>query len=69
MSLPSSGWHKSTYSGDFEDACVEARVRPDGAGVLIRDSKDRCRLPLAVAAAAWHTFLADCARDEHGPLV
>ncbi|MFD3481870.1 DUF397 domain-containing protein [Streptomyces sp. NPDC058665] len=32
-----------SYSGDFEDACVEAHARPDGDGVLIRDSKDRAR--------------------------
>lgn len=61
--------HKSTYSSDFEDACVEARVRPDGPGVLIRDSKDRAHLPLAVSPEAWRTFLAGRTGDRRGPLV
>lgn len=56
MPLPLTGWHKSSHSSDFEDACVEASVCPAG-GVLIRDSKDRSRKPLAVSAAAWHSFL------------
>lgn len=59
MPLPSIGWHKSTYSGDFEDACVEASIRADGDGVLIRDSKDDTRRPLDVSAMAWHAFLSD----------
>ncbi|MGW6866144.1 DUF397 domain-containing protein [Streptomyces sp. NPDC054901] len=63
MPLPSTGWYKSSYSSDFEDACVEASANPDG-GVLIRDSKDRSRSPLPVSAAAWHSFLA--ARDRRG---
>ncbi|MFJ8754547.1 DUF397 domain-containing protein [Streptomyces sp. NPDC102441] len=53
--LSVNGWHKSTYSGDFEDACVEAQARPDHAGVLIRDSKDRHRIPVVVSATAWST--------------
>ncbi|MFE3601343.1 DUF397 domain-containing protein [Streptomyces sp. NPDC059142] len=57
MPLSRSTWHKSTYSGDFEDACVEARVRPADTGVLIRDSKEPRRLPLTFSAEAWHTFL------------
>ncbi|MFI1285159.1 DUF397 domain-containing protein [Streptomyces sp. NPDC020858] len=64
MPLLSTGWHKSSYSSDFEDACVEASVSPDG-GVLIRDSKDRSRSPLAVSATAWHSFLAP--GDRCGP--
>ena len=59
MPLPSTGWHKSTYSSDFEDACVEASVRSDGDGVLIRDSKDHARRPLDVSAMAWQAFLSD----------
>lgn len=66
MPLPSAGWHKSSYSSDFEDACVEARAVPDGGGVRIRDSKDRSRRPVAVSAAAWHTFL-DSHPGEYGP--
>ncbi|MFD0371089.1 DUF397 domain-containing protein [Streptomyces sp. NPDC127114] len=60
MPLPSTGWHKSSYSSDFEDACLEASVRPD-SGVLIRDSKDHDRRQLALSAAAWHAFLSSTA--------
>lgn len=56
MPLLSNGWHKSSYSSDFEDACVEARVRPGGDGVLIRDSKDRTRPALTLSATAWNAF-------------
>lgn len=69
MSLPLHGWHKSTYSSDFEDACVEALVRPAGVGVLVRDSKDRSRLPLAVSVSAWHTFLDVHRGEGDGPAV
>ncbi|HEY9372276.1 DUF397 domain-containing protein [Streptomyces sp.] len=67
MPLPSTGWHKSTYSSDFEDACVEASVRSDGEGVLIRDSKDHARRPLDVSAVAWQAFLGN-RPGERGPL-
>ncbi|MFJ2589707.1 DUF397 domain-containing protein [Streptomyces sp. NPDC087538] len=56
--LPSTGWHKSSYSGDCLEACVEASRHPDGEGVLIRDSKDATRRPLAFSAGAWRPFLA-----------
>jgi hypothetical protein len=59
MPLPSTGWHKSSYSGDCLDACVEACVRADREGVLIRDSKDHARRPLSVSAVAWRVFLGD----------
>ncbi|WP_309031544.1 DUF397 domain-containing protein [Streptomyces alfalfae] len=62
MPLLTTGWHKSTYSSDFEDACVEARARPDREGVLIRDSKDPEHRPLTVSAAAWRTFLTSAER-------
>ncbi|WP_411083430.1 DUF397 domain-containing protein [Streptomyces sp. cmx-18-6] len=58
MPLPPNAWHRSSYSGDFEDACVEAQARPDLEGVSVRDSKDRRRLPLTVSAAAWRDFLS-----------
>ncbi|MEU9032005.1 DUF397 domain-containing protein [Streptomyces sp. NPDC048383] len=60
--LPSTGWHKSTYSSDFEEACVEAHAFLDREGVLIRDSKDRERRSLTVSAAAWGTFLGPAER-------
>jgi len=62
MPLPQTRWHKSSYSGEREDACVEARVRSDGGGVLIRDSKDWARRRLAISATAWSLFL-DAHRD------
>ncbi|OEJ96154.1 DUF397 domain-containing protein [Streptomyces thermolilacinus] len=63
MPLPSTGWHKSTCSGDFEDACVEVRARAGGAGVRVRDSKDRTRRPLDLSTAAWQTFLDTTAHE------
>ncbi|MEU5163944.1 DUF397 domain-containing protein [Streptomyces sp. NPDC020875] len=57
MPLSPSEWHKSTYSGDFEDACVEARALAAGDGVHVRDSKDRSRRALDVSAPAWTSFL------------
>ncbi|MGW1432174.1 DUF397 domain-containing protein [Streptomyces sp. NPDC002431] len=57
MALPPTGWHRSSYSGDFEDACVEARADGGTRGVLVRDSKDADRRPLAVSGPAWRTFL------------
>ncbi|MEU6477937.1 DUF397 domain-containing protein [Streptomyces sp. NPDC047017] len=56
MALPPQGWHKSTYSNDFEDACVEAALVP-GYGVLVRGSEDRSRRPLALSSPAWRDFL------------
>ncbi|CAL9422162.1 DUF397 domain-containing protein [Streptomyces sp. enrichment culture] len=63
MPLPPTGWHKSTHSGDFEDACVEVRARADGTGVRVRDSKARTRRPLGLSTAAWRTFLDTTARE------
>ncbi|MEU2180135.1 DUF397 domain-containing protein [Streptomyces thermolilacinus] len=57
MPLPPTGWHKSTYSGDFQTACVEVRARAGNTGVRVRDSKDRTRRPVDFSAAAWRTFL------------
>ncbi|MFJ8194718.1 DUF397 domain-containing protein [Streptomyces sp. NPDC096094] len=57
MPLPSTGWHKSSYSGEREDACVEAAVAAGGAGVRVRDSKNRDRRPFSVSARAWSGFL------------
>lgn len=60
MPLSPSGWHRSTYSGDFEDACVEARA---DESVQVRDSKDRSRRPLTFSAPAWNSFLTVCKRQ------
>jgi hypothetical protein len=55
QTLPSAGWYKSSYSNDFDNACVEvARSAP---GVCVRDSKDRSGPTLAFDAGAWSAFL------------
>ncbi|MER6916504.1 DUF397 domain-containing protein [Streptomyces sp. NPDC000594] len=62
MALPPEGWHKSTYSTEFEDACVEA-ARAVSHGVLVRDTKDRGRRPFTVSSPAWHAFLGALGTD------
>ncbi|MEV8457274.1 DUF397 domain-containing protein [Streptomyces sp. NPDC052095] len=57
MALPPTGWHRSSYSGDFEDACVEACADGGNRGVFVRDTKDPVRRPLAVSGPAWRAFL------------
>lgn len=51
------GWHKSSYSGNTEQNCIEVAVgRPDA--VRVRDSKDRQGPALAVARGSWSVFLS-----------
>ncbi|MET9994258.1 DUF397 domain-containing protein [Streptomyces mutabilis] len=59
MPLPSTGWHKSSYSTEFQEACVEACGAAAGTGVRVRvrDTKDRDRRPFSVSARAWSSFL------------
>lgn len=47
-------WFKSSYSGSSGDNCVEVAASP--AAVLVRDSKDTARQPLAVSLDAWAAF-------------
>ncbi|NBM15010.1 DUF397 domain-containing protein [Streptomyces sp. GC420] len=54
MSATGLVWLKSSYSGSSGDNCVEVAVRADG--VLVRDSKDTRRRPLAVSSDAWSAF-------------
>ncbi|MFF8838664.1 DUF397 domain-containing protein [Streptomyces sp. NPDC015130] len=56
MTETSPNWHKSTYSGNDNDACVE--VADNLPRVLVRDSKDRDRGELVVGPAAWGAFTA-----------
>lgn len=49
--LPFSSWHKSSYSNDFDNACVE--VSRSAHGVAVRDSKAPGHARLRVGAAAW----------------
>ncbi|CAI4198535.1 DUF397 domain-containing protein (plasmid) [Streptomyces albidoflavus] len=58
MALSSGEWRKSSYSGDKEFACVEARaLRAARRGVQVRDTKDRGRGVLAFDARAWTAFV------------
>ncbi|MFE0704615.1 DUF397 domain-containing protein [Streptomyces sp. NPDC058872] len=56
MTETSPNWHKSTYSGADNDACVE--VADDLARVRVRDTKDRARGELTATPAAWAAFTA-----------
>lgn len=50
-------WHKSTYSGGQNGACVEVGVAPGVVGV--RDTKLGTRSPiLAFTEAEWAAFTA-----------
>ncbi|MGI5397793.1 DUF397 domain-containing protein [Streptomyces sp. CA-251251] len=64
MPLPPTGWHKSSHSTDFEEACVEASVAAAGAGILVRDTKDHDRRPFPVSARAWNSFLSALQHDS-----
>ncbi|MGA4837328.1 DUF397 domain-containing protein [Streptomyces sp. G45] len=54
-------WHRSTYSNDSFNACVE--VLGTTAGVHVRDSKDLARPGLALSVRAWSAFVASAATD------
>jgi uncharacterized protein DUF397 len=56
MSSTEPTWFKSSYSGGGGDNCVEVAAQPES--VLVRDSKDTGRTPLAVSAPAWAAFTA-----------
>ncbi|MFF0186034.1 DUF397 domain-containing protein [Streptomyces sp. NPDC005244] len=48
-------WFKSSYSGGSGTECVECAHT--GEGTLIRDSKARSDLLIAVRPAAWRAFI------------
>ncbi|MCT2589406.1 DUF397 domain-containing protein [Streptomyces sp. N2-109] len=54
MGTTEPNWFKSSYSGGGGGNCVEIAIRPEA--VLIRDSKDTDRRPLAVSPRAWAAF-------------
>lgn len=56
MTETSPNWHKSTYSGPQNDACIE--VADNLPRVHVRDTKDHARGELTATRAAWTTFLA-----------
>jgi hypothetical protein len=49
-------WRKSSRSGGNGGGCVEVATTRDQ--VMIRDSRDKNGLVLAVTAAEWRAFLA-----------
>ncbi len=49
-------WRKSSYSGNGGGNCVE--VGSTARLVLVRDTRDRDGVMLALSAAAWQTFTA-----------
>lgn len=51
-----STWRKATYSGNGGSDCVE--VAESTGAVLLRDTKDRGGVVLAVSADAWLQFMA-----------
>ncbi|MER6097722.1 DUF397 domain-containing protein [Streptomyces sp. NPDC001728] len=56
MTETSPNWHKSTYSGNDNDACIE--VADNLPRVLVRDTKDHSKGELTVTPAAWSAFTA-----------
>ncbi|WP_411071240.1 DUF397 domain-containing protein [Streptomyces sp. cmx-4-25] len=56
MTETSPNWHKSTYSGNTNDACVE--VADNLPLVHVRDTKDHARGELTATPAAWSAFTA-----------
>jgi uncharacterized protein DUF397 len=56
MDLTSARWHKSSYSGNGGNTCVEvARNLPEI--VAVRDSKDAAGPVLMLPPPAWHSFI------------
>ncbi|EST30685.1 DUF397 domain-containing protein [Streptomyces roseochromogenus] len=52
---PKLKWIKSSYSSDDGPSCVEVATVPDQ--ILVRDSKNPTGPRLALAPAAWASFL------------
>ncbi|MFF4298073.1 DUF397 domain-containing protein [Streptomyces vinaceus] len=48
-------WHKSTYSGNTNDACIE--VADNAPSVRVRDTKDYGKGELTASPAAWSAFV------------
>jgi hypothetical protein len=49
-------WRTSSFSGGNGGSCVEVATLP--AGVAVRDTKDRTRVPHVHSAPAWAAFVA-----------
>lgn len=63
QTAPSGLWYKSARSSS-NAACVEVRF---GAGVGIRDSKDRKGPTLDVRIATWRAFVAHLKTGAYDP--
>ncbi|MFC7328950.1 DUF397 domain-containing protein [Marinactinospora rubrisoli] len=61
MSLTSE-WHKSSYSGNSQQACVEVWGTPIAA--LVRDTQNRRAGHLAFSIPEWSAFIVSVKRDE-----
>ncbi|MFC7328949.1 DUF397 domain-containing protein [Marinactinospora rubrisoli] len=61
MSLTSE-WHKSSYSGNPRQACVEVRETPTGA--YVRDTQNRHQGHLAFPLPEWSAFLRGVKLDR-----
>ncbi|MFJ6351121.1 DUF397 domain-containing protein [Streptomyces sp. NPDC092046] len=57
MTEASPNWHKSTYSGNDNDACVEVADNAPRV-VRVRDTKDLATGELTAAPPAWAAFVA-----------
>ncbi|MFJ7210029.1 DUF397 domain-containing protein [Amycolatopsis sp. NPDC098790] len=56
-------WHKSSYSGGENSACVEvAFASRTSPAVAVRDSKDPSGPHLTVAPSSWLGFLTSVTR-------
>ncbi|RCV55973.1 DUF397 domain-containing protein [Marinitenerispora sediminis] len=56
------GWHKSSYSGNPRQECVEVRETPTTA--LVRDTQNRRAGHLAFSIPEWSAFIVSVKRDE-----
>ncbi|MFJ5834553.1 DUF397 domain-containing protein [Streptomyces sp. NPDC093089] len=56
MTETSPNWHKSSYSGNDNDACIE--VADNLSRVRVRDTKDHTKGELTATPAAWSAFTA-----------
>jgi hypothetical protein len=61
--MTSPAWRKSTYSD--ADHCVEVADVP--GGVLVRDTKDRTRVPVRYTVEVWNSFVQGVKAGELDP--
>ncbi|MFI5619472.1 DUF397 domain-containing protein [Streptomyces sp. NPDC051567] len=55
-------WHKSTYSGNTNDACIEV-ANDTRTGIRVRDSKLTDSPVLALSPTAWTDFVGMARAD------